>query len=199
MITATERQVNSRNTRLAAELAERLAWSRARRQEPRDLATIRLLEALGPGQERTDEELDQMQRDEFLLETAYACGYCGHVFVEGDVVYREPCGIGFWRAWRIVPFCQACADQRRLSGVRGPWPCEGGCGVLVSVFEGGWNQSVCCSPRCVDEAARKRRRVEPVARECEVCGEEFIPKRSDARYCSSACRQDAYRKRKLGA
>ena len=31
--------------------------------------------------------------------------------------------------------------------------------------------------------------------ECESCGEEFIPKRLDAKYCSPACRQRAYRKR----
>lgn len=31
---------------------------------------------------------------------------------------------------------------------------------------------------------------------CAVCGEEFNASRADARYCSSACRQDAYRMRK---
>jgi hypothetical protein len=34
---------------------------------------------------------------------------------------------------------------------------------------------------------------------CLVCGETFEAVRADARYCSNACRQDAYRKRKLGA
>jgi hypothetical protein len=34
---------------------------------------------------------------------------------------------------------------------------------------------------------------------CHVCGETFEASRGDARYCSNACRQDAYRKRKLGA
>jgi hypothetical protein len=34
---------------------------------------------------------------------------------------------------------------------------------------------------------------------CQVCGEAFTASRADARYCSNACRQDAYRKRKLGA
>jgi hypothetical protein len=34
---------------------------------------------------------------------------------------------------------------------------------------------------------------------CEVCGEPFTPKRADGCCCSNACRQDAYRKRKLGA
>jgi hypothetical protein len=34
---------------------------------------------------------------------------------------------------------------------------------------------------------------------CRVCGAEFSPSRADARYRSNACRQDAYRKRKVGA
>ncbi len=34
---------------------------------------------------------------------------------------------------------------------------------------------------------------------CAVCPETFTASRGDARYCSNACRQDAYRKRKVGA
>jgi hypothetical protein len=34
---------------------------------------------------------------------------------------------------------------------------------------------------------------------CMVCEGRFVASRADARYCSNACRQDAYRKRKLGA
>jgi hypothetical protein len=60
-----------------------------------------------------------------------------------------------------------------------------------------------CSPLCAREQAnadaRDRRRELRAGRTCAVCGEEFEPTRADARYCSSACRQDAYRKRKLGA
>ncbi|WP_282848349.1 hypothetical protein [Microbacterium oxydans] len=32
-------------------------------------------------------------------------------------------------------------------------------------------------------------------RNCETCGEGFVASRSDARYCSSPCRQKAYRAR----
>jgi predicted transcriptional regulator len=34
---------------------------------------------------------------------------------------------------------------------------------------------------------------------CAVCGETFTSARADRRFCTSACRQDAYRKRKQGA
>jgi hypothetical protein len=33
-------------------------------------------------------------------------------------------------------------------------------------------------------------------RACEVCGRRFTGVRGDARYCSNACRQTAYRQRK---
>jgi hypothetical protein len=33
------------------------------------------------------------------------------------------------------------------------------------------------------------------AHACQVCGRTFTPARSDAVYCSSACRQKAYRQR----
>lgn len=32
--------------------------------------------------------------------------------------------------------------------------------------------------------------------DCETCGERFAAQRSTAKYCSGACRQEAYRERK---
>lgn len=55
-----------------------------------------------------------------------------------------------------------------------------------------------CSDRCEYKAGNLRRRVGHESRRCVVCEEPFTPRRKDARYCSSACRQDAYRKRKDG-
>ena len=34
---------------------------------------------------------------------------------------------------------------------------------------------------------------------CACCGEQFLPIRADARYCSNACRQKDYRQRKTAA
>jgi hypothetical protein len=59
-----------------------------------------------------------------------------------------------------------------------------------------------CSPLCAREKrnadARRRRLAARENRRCVACDAVFTPGRSDARYCSSSCRQDAYRKRKLG-
>lgn len=52
-----------------------------------------------------------------------------------------------------------------------------------------------------NEAASREDRLQLIAmrdgskRNCEGCGDSFVAARSDARYCSSACRQRAYRQR----
>ena len=55
-----------------------------------------------------------------------------------------------------------------------------------------------CSKRCVAVAANKRRkqqRIDQRTRACAACGETFQGTRRGAQYCSSACRQRAYRRR----
>ncbi len=52
-----------------------------------------------------------------------------------------------------------------------------------------------CSKACYWRQLRARRRTERDKVACAACGEMFVPKRADARYCSHACRQSAYRKR----
>ena len=44
-----------------------------------------------------------------------------------------------------------------------------------------------------------KKRIERGAYTCPCCGEQFLPIRADARYCSNACRQKDYRKRKVTA
>jgi hypothetical protein len=56
-----------------------------------------------------------------------------------------------------------------------------------------------CSQECRQEAnyALRRRSAQPKA--CKSCGELFTPKRSDALYCSGACKQRAFRHREAEA
>ena len=46
---------------------------------------------------------------------------------------------------------------------------------------------------------RREQRVEARKKVCEVCGEEFIASRRDAKTCSEKCKQIAYRQRKKEA
>lgn len=50
-----------------------------------------------------------------------------------------------------------------------------------------------CSSRCYQRRLRARHRASARA-VCATCAQGFAPKRSDARYCSNACRQKAFRK-----
>jgi hypothetical protein len=107
--------------------------------------------------------------------------------------------------------CVACANANTYllpwvgSGVTGSrsdyehwcWCCER--------FFYGAMQRRYCSEECGEQvrAGRRRERLRfareqrvSVPRPCVVCGEAFTASRPEARYCSSACRQDAYRKRK---
>ena len=52
-----------------------------------------------------------------------------------------------------------------------------------------------CSEDCQRTARNTRRRVERAGHTCPSCGNAFTPPRADARYCSPACRQKAYRER----
>ena len=67
----------------------------------------------------------------------------------------------------------------------------------------------CCKHCRVDhqralarEAAKRRRRAKgevttPAVKNCEVCGKQFEPKRSTARFCSSNCRVASHRQKAL--
>ena len=73
-----------------------------------------------------------------------------------------------------------------------------GCQKLMLLISSESKRMFC--PHCIRErnAAQrriKRQRVASLA--CQRCGATFTPPRSDARYCSSACRQAAYRERKV--
>jgi predicted nucleic acid-binding Zn ribbon protein len=119
--------------------------------------------------------------------------------------------------------CAACAkaeEDRRAAVPLGEFdwltpkhrPCSGacpGCGRKVHLLGGGemqgWRdrRGFLCSDRCQNRVygARYRarhprpRRMVPLI-QCQVCGENFAPKRADAKTCSQACRQKAYRQRR---
>ena len=63
------------------------------------------------------------------------------------------------------------------------------------VFYGGRPDKVYCSQTCRGQAreARRDRARDRAPRPCDACGDQFTPPLSDGRFCSSACRQPAYR------
>lgn len=65
----------------------------------------------------------------------------------------------------------------------------------------GWGSVNTCSDRCAKsrrdatrtKGAPRQRRVEHEHRTCRHCGEPFVPKRVDARFCSTRCRVASHR------
>ena len=56
-----------------------------------------------------------------------------------------------------------------------------------------------CGHKMLNLRKSLKKRVERGKYTCACCGEQFLPIRADARYCSNACRQKDYRQRKANA
>lgn len=68
----------------------------------------------------------------------------------------------------------------------------GGCGKIF--YTRVLSKKYCGYKSCFFEAQRKKRLRLRENTVCITCGKQFTPKRNDAKYCSNACRQKAYRK-----
>jgi len=108
-----------------------------------------------------------------------------------------------------MAFCQVCAEQdwhwkyRKLAQKS----CAG-CGrpvwsevrlIWVDRLDGYEAAPVTCCEQCAHKvrlaAAHTKRRDTRGTHECQGCGETFEPTRMDAKFCSGACKQKAYRDR----
>ena len=112
---------------------------------------------------------------------------------------REISGTVFAFGDSQVACCAACVASRPPFGERiarlEPSPCAA-CGRPV-VWLGGdrRRRHVVCSPACRRALRNLLRRVRHEPRVCVACYHRFTPSRTDARHCSDACRQRAYRRR----
>ena len=89
-----------------------------------------------------------------------------------------------------VPVCDACVTGPELENATDDAACAG-CGQRLRL-SAHWPKPV-CSNRCEQRDRRKRRRARRPATRCSICEAFFVPKRNDAKFCSNACRQRAYR------
>jgi hypothetical protein len=107
----------------------------------------------------------------------------------------------------LVPVCRMCTWDEELAHNR-YWVNCAGCdrrlsvprwktGRVASLMGGGHPTRHTCNNACLRRALRKKRRVKDLT--CTVCKEEFASARKDAKYCSGACRQWAYRLREFAA
>jgi hypothetical protein len=86
-----------------------------------------------------------------------------------------------------------CRDVNSGSGRPRRWQCgKHGCASRY-----GRVLTYHCTSACYWRHRRARLRAIVLPRKCAGCGEKFAPRRSEARTCSSACRQALYRQRRV--
>jgi len=98
--------------------------------------------------------------------------------------------------YSLTPLCGQCATPEDMAYASLTKDCPG-CGMPMhySSRDAMTTKWVACSDRCYQRAWRASRRKAKTAT-CVVCETVFNPPRSDARYCSNACRQWQHRLRR---
>jgi hypothetical protein len=156
-----------------------------------------------------EEQHERREREWRGRQYGEVCGRCGHAFEADEIAYL----FADWPSRKMV----RCADCRGDVKTDEPQPCRG-CDRPVAVsprfrrygYEGPTFDEqgdlkytrpkvyVICSERCAGRESRRQRRErhDPEPIDCQVCGERMDTTRGDARYCSAACRQKAYRIRR---
>jgi hypothetical protein len=155
---------------------------------------------------------EKQQRRDAARATGETCGECGKEF--SDEQREKRYRVSEYNSPFVV-MCADCAPEWLVTGRGKPvrimpaievhtWECAG-CGseVVFGMSEFQHRKRVYCSDACRKRYARERYNTEQKQRTatreheraCEVCGRTFRSKRSDAKTCSDACRQRAYRLR----
>lgn len=187
--------VDTRNARLRW-LAERITARDAdmqRRAEAGDefAQWLRSIPA-APANQRAERAFEAAERAEW-------CARCGR-----DLDPVEPV---WWhgrlgpRRRNVAPVGECCRLPDYVTRDHGWYAQQQACEACGRAVWHRWpsRQPVCCEQhRYKAQAARRsaERHQARADRECVGCGSTFTPARSDARYCSPACRQRAYRRRK---
>jgi hypothetical protein len=129
--------------------------------------------------------------------------HAGSRFHKDDVNFEHPL-FNIVRS-ALVPVCKMCTWDEELTHTR-YWVTCAGCdrrlsvarwktGRVASLMGCGHPTRHTCNNACFRRSLRKQRRAKDLI--CVVCREGFTSARKDAKYCSSACRQWAYRLREF--
>jgi hypothetical protein len=139
------------------------------------------------------------------------CDECKRAIGQGAAVYHLTvlCGADCFAPndhRNVANLCANCAGASGnsiIANINGGWrsaePCRN-CGRPVindRKPRGAKLKYVVCDDECrrAFHAARAKERRKPPMRACLSCGKQYEPKRTDARYCSAACKQRAHRAR----
>ena len=166
-------------------------------QDPEDVLAGIEADLAGLGfQKPSDEERAKRVRRYEASEHAKICAECGNALAADAAIFRVKLylGLGLFGGHRygIYPVCSECAEEEDYPT---RWQKCDSCGRDVRQPDWQPRKHNFCSDVCGAKFYREQRKALPEPIECETCGEFFEPARSDAKTCSPACRQKAYRKR----
>ncbi len=128
-----------------------------------------------------------------------ACFECARELAEDEPVFRVLATVA---RGPVVPFCAEHSPFEAGSEFLRETSCEQCLRPvwLDALFR--WGRVFCCE-RCRRTAANaravERKREYRQNLSCWLCGDSFAAARGDARFCSNACRQAAYRLRRTAA
>jgi hypothetical protein len=171
---------------------------------------LRALHEHAPPEEREAADLAERSR-----KTGDICGECGRALAADEHGYRGVTYVGFASLagkpkYSDAVLCAACAPEYLVNSRPGSdgfhifahEPCDV-CGrvIVARTTRGMWHRRrhVFCSERCewtCHNTARNERAARAREKVCEVCGQSFTATRRDAKTCSPACKQKAYRRRR---
>ena len=150
-------------------------------------------------------EIAKPVRGEIVLNSwhAHICQECGYLSVlptEHGIAITYPMNTHFYRSpkcWegyqtRLKGLYESQLDQesyRRFVTFIVCYTCD------RQVFHYKEDRRPLRCAYCVGDQIRRNRRKIATVINCDCCGKQFLPKRKDTRFCSSACRQKAYRRR----
>jgi len=138
------------------------------------------------------------------FETAEICYRCERTIRPNETVCRVfTTTRGFFgHGTGVAVICSDCGDKDHWRNFFRARPCQS-CGRPVRIQATTRTfVIIACSGRCreaiqkiqAEESREKSREIRNFR--CETCNQLFTPKRTDAKHCSPACKQKAYRQRK---
>lgn len=125
------------------------------------------------------------------------CNDCGHEHLPGETIYY--CNVStptlFGRSLSKVSFCENCNP--------GSWNTEyADCDIcnrtVYYPYRNIERRHVFCSEKCERDhysTVQREKRLRARQKECNECGKAFTAPRSDTKFCTTTCKQKAYRAR----
>ena len=132
------------------------------------------------------------------------CFKCARTFDESEPIYRDKVGgyVMLSYSYQAVSYCESCAPPETPWHYREQAPCDVCNRDVHYPCQRTYRKHLFCSEVCskrhwanYQRDKRLREREVTCRKECGECSTSFTALRSDAKYCSAACKQKAYRQR----